>query len=107
MKNFATLAFASVVAATSIDENDLKFMQFIAEHGRSYESMEEYSMRKTWFLKTDAVINHLNSSQTSSRHGHNKFSDLTDDEWKGYLLNNFTPSDPSKYETYTQSESSN
>lgn len=62
--------------------------------------MEQYNMRKDRYMQTDASINHLNTSQTSSRHGHNNFSDWTDEEWQAILLENYMPSDPSQFTTF-------
>ena len=100
MKTFLASTFAAAVAATTIDSNDVKFIGYLTKHGKNYNSIEEFNMRKERYMHTDAEINRLNSSQTLSRHGHNKFSDLTEAEWQGFLLDNYEPVDKTKFETY-------
>ena len=82
MKALATLAIG---AAASIDISDLKFAQFIAKYGKQYASMEEYLLRKSYFMELDREIERLNAANLGSRHGHNHFSDLSDLEYRQML----------------------
>ena len=68
------------------DEMTKKFEQHIGIYGHSYATKEEYEFRKSLFAKTDAFITEWNSN-TSATHkvGHNKFSDMSDDEYKRSL----------------------
>jgi cathepsin L len=68
-----------------MSSNDFKFMRYIVEHNKEYKSTEEYSMRKENFDFIDAEIVHLNRSNGTSRHGHNKFSDFTREEYTAML----------------------
>jgi hypothetical protein len=97
MKSFA----AFVVAVAALDENDLKFAQFLAKYNKQYRDMEEYQMRKANFMFTEAEIVRLNSSQKFSTHAHNFMSDFTSEEYNRLLgLKDIPPPDLSKFPTY-------
>jgi hypothetical protein len=98
MKGFIASAIIGYAAATTLDQNDIEFMRYLAQYNKEYTSIEQYNMRKDRYMQIDAEINYLNSSQTSSLHGHNYFSDWTEEEWQASLLDNYTPSDPSQFE---------
>ena len=97
MKTLAAALVACAATAVMLDENDLKFVQYMAEHDKNYTSMEEYNIRKARFLELDAEIERLNSSQSDSRHAHNFMSDMTHDEIQGFLLKNVQAPDTSKH----------
>ena len=80
---FGSLLIQATWAA--LDNGDIKFMSYISMFGKGYESLEEYVLRKGCFLTTDAEIERLNTSQTSSVHAHNMLSDLTDQEYEKML----------------------
>jgi len=89
MKAFGTLAFAAGASAM-IDSNDLKFMNFIAVHGKSYDTIEEYNHRMSRFSAIESFITEENAKDLSYKVGHNKFSDWTDAErssMMGYIPN--------------------
>jgi C1A family cysteine protease len=82
MRSFALVALAGFAAATPMSEMEYKFINFVAQHGKSYATVEEYQMRMSLFAKTEAAIQEINASQSSSFHAHNKFSDYTSFEMK-------------------------
>jgi hypothetical protein len=86
MRTFAVIALAGFAAAyTPMDEMDYKFINYVAEHGKSYGTKEEYNFRKSIFAAKDAEMNQINDEQGSYTLGHNKFSDWTDSEYKRIL----------------------
>ena len=105
MKSLVAAAIIGCAVAGRIDHNDIAFIGYLAKYNKGYNSMDQYNMRKDRYMETDAEIKRLNSSQTSSRHGHNKFSDWTQEEWQGILLDNYTPSDPTQFKPYVPRQS--
>ena len=67
-------------AATSF-----KFMQYIAEHSKSYGTAEEFEFRFNNWLEIDNLINEHNSSDATHKLGHNFMSDWTDFEYQQIL----------------------
>lgn len=57
-------------------------LAWMKARGHSYSSPQEYEYRLRIFAKNDQYIKEENSKQTSYTLGHNKFSDLTDKEFK-------------------------
>jgi len=75
------LAVALVSAVVSaMDEMEFKFINFVAQHGKSYTSTDEYAMRLELFAEMDRQIEEFNASEYHSRHGHNFLSDFTQHE---------------------------
>jgi cathepsin F len=64
-----------------MSEMEFKFIDFVAKHGKSYATVEEYQMRMSLFAARDAAIAEYNTNSTSV-HAHNKFSDYTQHETK-------------------------
>lgn len=58
-------------------ETEFKYIQYISKFGKSYSDVTEFNMRASLFQKHDAVIEELNTTQTTSVHGHNFLSDWT------------------------------
>mgnify|MGYP003353694219 CR=1 FL=1 len=85
MKSFFALALAGAVSATPMTSNDFKFMRYIVEHNKEYNTVDEYNMRKANYDFIDSEISHLNRSNGTSVHGHNKFSDYTREEYRAML----------------------
>jgi C1A family cysteine protease len=81
-KFIGSLALAAGAAA--IDTNDLKFLNFVAQHGKSYETVEDFNLRSALFAVKDAVIAVENAKNTWVS-GHNKFSDWTKSEFTSML----------------------
>jgi len=57
-----------------------QYMQYVAEHGKSYITSEEFAIRKALYIQSDAIIVAHNETESSYKLGHNKFSDWTDAE---------------------------
>merc|ERR1711865_1023484 len=68
---------SGIAVATPMDSMDYKFINYIAKHGKSYATSEEYAARKALFAQMDAEIELFNSTETTSTHGHNFMSDYT------------------------------
>jgi hypothetical protein len=85
MRSFLAIALTitGVVSATIMDMDDYKFMKYIVEHNKEYNTIEEFNMRKSNFLFMDAEIARLNARvNATSVHGHNYLSDYTRAEYK-------------------------
>ena len=85
MRTFAAAALAGFVAATPMTAMDYKFINYVAQFGKSYSTVEEYIARQTIFAAKDLEMTIENASQSSYVLGHNKFSDYTDAEYKRLL----------------------
>jgi len=85
MRSFALVALVGFAAATPMAEMEYKFINFVAQHGKSYATVEEYQMRMSLFAEREAAIAEINASQNSSFHAHNKFSDYTSYEMKNMM----------------------
>lgn len=83
MKTF----FAGVLAATAcaLDASEYEFMQYLSKHGKMYETVEEFLMRKEVFLQKDIEIRAHNSRPANFTLGHNKFSDWRAEEMQVML----------------------
>ena len=76
-----TFAFAAVLAtASALDAT--KFVKWAMEHGKTYETEDEFHMRLVNFMRTEASVNVLNEQDTGATFAHNAFSDYTDEEYK-------------------------
>ena len=63
-----------------------KYMEYLAAHGKSYLTYEEFQARKDLFEKTDILINtHNAKSESSFTLGHNHLSDATEYERQALL----------------------
>ena len=78
MRSFALATLTYAVAAMS--EIEFRFINYIAEHGKSYANVEEYEMRLANYKAWDEAINEIRTLTETSQHGHNKFSDWTAEE---------------------------
>ena len=84
---FAALAVSAAALAHSSninDENGLKtkFMEFLAHHGKTYATIQEFEHRFNLYAATDFEIVQFNSVPQTSTVGHNKFSDWSPEERK-------------------------
>lgn len=77
MKSFIIASVAGIAAATNMSTMEYKFINFVAKEAKSYATVEEYTARLALFAETDRQIEMINATETSSVHGHNKFSDWT------------------------------
>jgi C1A family cysteine protease len=98
MRSFALAALAGYTAASSMSPMEYKFISFIAEHSKSYATIEEYQIRLSLFAKTDKAIEEFNATETTSVHSHNKFSDYNSYE-KSRLLGAKNAPKATEYET--------
>ena len=62
-----------------------QYMEYLTFHGKSYITLDEFEYRKALYIQTDAVVTEHNSTESSYKLGHNKFSDWTDHERKSIL----------------------
>ena len=67
-----------------------QYMGYLAEHGKSYITNEEFTARKALYMETDRLVNEHNATESSFKLGHNKFSDFTDYE-RSQLLGYIAP----------------
>lgn len=76
MKSFAALTLAAV--ASALDTATFDYMQYVAQQGKNYATLEEFNMRMGLFAERDSIIKawNANPNQTSTM-GHNFLSDMT------------------------------
>jgi hypothetical protein len=71
---------------TALSAEDMEFLKFVALHGKSYGTKEEFEFRSDIFKKNLASINLENSKNDNSfKLGVNKFADWTPAEYKRML----------------------
>ena len=83
MKSFSAAAFAGVASAFSSTE--LLYMNYIANFGKTVNSVEEFAKRVDYFDMTNQFIEEHNSSNSTWTAGHNQFSDWSRAEYKKML----------------------
>jgi hypothetical protein len=85
----STLAIATIGAVSALEathQKQFEFMQFVADHSKSYKTVEEYAMRFERYLSADAYIIANNADKTSTHvAGHNHLSDSTQAEFDKML----------------------
>jgi C1A family cysteine protease len=80
-KSFAALAFTGV--ASAINDIQFRYIKYVSEFNKNYNTLEEFNMRMELFRITDTLINEHNSDDTAtSQMGHNFLSDWTHAEKK-------------------------
>ena len=92
MKILSVLIVTGLLAATyftlsssTLDEVEIQFNNFVAEHGKNYQNDQERNFRKTIFEESLKKVNEHNASGKSWTLGINKFSDWTKEEYKRML----------------------
>jgi len=81
VKTFAALALTAVVSA--LDNATFDYMQYVAQHGKNYATLEEFNMRMNLFIERNAMIKEWNANtENTSSMGHNFLSDWTAAEQK-------------------------
>jgi len=95
MKTFALAALVGFAAAETMSSVDFDFIRHVATHNLSYGTTEEFNFRKSVFAEVDAAIKEFNATETTSTHGHNKFSTWTQEEMKRF--NTRMPRGPVEY----------
>ena len=78
---FTAALLASTAAAFSTTS---KYMQYMAEHGKSYLTKEEFQARKALFAVADEFVESHNQTNANFTVGHNKFSDMSESEKASY-----------------------
>ena len=92
MKNyFAQASILTLVAAVGIkpekDDRPARFGQWVAKHNKHYKNSDEHNKRYENWLKKDKEFELITSNPTNTfTVGHNKFSDLDEDEQEQLLL---------------------
>ena len=104
----ATIAILSLTPHQPINAMEMflgdkvgkQFASYLAEHGKSYASKEEYEMRRQIFEKSLSAIMLQDDSITWDR-GLNMFSDMNPEEFKGYLGEIYQPNEGILHEAQT------
>jgi len=90
MKSFAVAALLGATSAyTPLEEADYEFMRFVASHGKSYGTRDEFEFRSDVFKQNYATIQEWNAGDNTHELEVNFFADMTYDERKMY--NKLTP----------------
>ena len=63
----------------------LNYMNYIAQFGKTMNSVDEFDARLELYTATDLDIKKINSEQSDWVAGHNQFSDWTHEEYKKIL----------------------
>jgi hypothetical protein len=86
MKHFAYILTATSVVANPLKdgENQGKFMEYMAQYNKSYDTREEFGEHMVNFVAMDDYIASVNMEGSEYTHqaGHNKFSDWSRSEFK-------------------------
>jgi len=81
MKAFAAALYMAMAQAELMHKVDYDFMRYVSTHNKMYGTVEEFELRKETFARADAWIRNVNSNPESTyTAGHNRFSDMTEDE---------------------------
>ena len=83
MKSFAIAAIAGL--ATALNTTELAYMNYLAEFGKTMNSVDDFNMRMNIFESTHEIIEMLNEEGNSWVAGHNQFSDYTREEYRAML----------------------
>jgi len=67
------LATILTLAVSNISAHEINFLQYISQHGKSYNTQEEYAMRFARWLEVDNFIKEVNEPASEHTHtaGHN------------------------------------
>merc|ERR1712070_903454 len=82
---------ASLIAASAmaITENELQFLNYVAEHAKNYGTVEEFNFRfANWIQNHEFILEEEKVLGRKFKLGHNKFSDWSRAEFTstlGYL----------------------
>ena len=87
---FAIACLGVAQALHPVDDLEHKFMTWAINHGKSYADMTEFAQRFENWLKTHSDIESMNARENRTvTLAHNKFSDLSDEEYRSML--NYVP----------------
>jgi hypothetical protein len=85
----AILSLTALIGSTvAVDiPSNSRFVNWIGEHSRNYQSIEEFQHRQALWMERDQFINNFYETNHSELFnvGHNKFSDWTKEEFKSVL----------------------
>jgi cathepsin L len=95
MKSYIAAALAT--AATAVSQNEFEFINWVAQHGRNYQSLAEYEHRLAQFTRVNEFIKEHNTLGNTYTVGHNKMSDWTEEEYKAILTHTPMPEDEKIY----------
>ena len=87
MKTFFAAALAgSTLGFLTTDEVNFQFINYIAQHNKSYDTKEEYEFRfGVWLDKAVYIEEHYATNGYTYDVGHNQFSDWTQEEYESIL----------------------
>lgn len=77
------ILLASAVSAIELDE--IKFMKYMAKHGKQYHNMKEFTKRIALFKLKDLKIEKFMEKRSNFTVGHNFFSDWSEGEMSDIL----------------------
>ena len=101
MKSFAlALTFG---AASAIHQMELKYMNYLANFGKTINDLQEFETRLGHFTATDVDIEEINSQGNTWTAGHNQFSDWSAEEYKGMLGLKMTEENDGELVTFDES----
>jgi hypothetical protein len=71
----------------SFNADETKFMEYIIEFGKSYNTREEFEQRLKNFIEMDKYIAEVNAPGSEYTHeaGHNEYSDWSQEQFKKLL----------------------
>ena len=78
--------FTSLFSTMELTQDNVEFANFIAKHGKSYATKEEFQFRFDQFLRNMEIIRGENSRNGNTYSlGANKFTDYTREEYRSLL----------------------
>jgi type II secretory pathway pseudopilin PulG len=102
---FAIMSIENTPKSINLVSEEKGFASFVARHGKSYATKEEYLHRLQLYLKSYEIITHHNTyGDPSYTLGLNHFSDWTDEEYQrllGYKPHSHNLSTALIYEPYS------
>ncbi len=95
LKLLSLAAFLATASAYSGSELVAKFNEWKGKHAKKYESAEAEASALAAFASNEAIILEHNAQDLSYKLGHNKYSDMTWDEFKNTVMSDiFTNRSP-------------
>lgn len=61
MRTFIAATIAAIASATQMTSDDYTFIHWVAEHGKTYATVEEFNFRKETFMAAHQKITQFNS----------------------------------------------
>ena len=84
--NYSASEGSQLFLSQRITEEEMMYMRYVTEYGKSYGTKAEFEFRMEQFSKTLAkMAEHNAQNEHQSTVGHNQFSDWTDAEYKAIL----------------------